>query len=225
MRLIKIECELRYRERMRVLQGYEALYADVMGREPERARQWAVPGLRIEDKERKRVVLVDPARSVIAVEQPPDVAYCRRHVTQFFDSVNKRLTIPKIGRCGLRSTWVEEHRDTFSDLLATYKERLLTQAEPVAGAQDVAAVLEYGVGSGQKVTVTTGPMEKTQLQSQYLTFELGECPEIFLYIDSDFGDVARGDYSRRELADFFDRALSEGEKRANEIVARIRGMQ
>lgn len=221
MQLVKITCETRYLERIRLLAGYEAIHRDMLKKDPEKAESWLTPGLRIEDKERKRAMLVEPMRSVIDIEQPPNVGFCRDSVIQFFKSVDERVGIPQIARYGLRSTWIEQYTGSFRDLLAKCKERIFGGSGLVEKVDDVGAVFDYHIDSGHKLTMTVGPMEIEQLKSQFLSFQPEGLPSTFLYVDVDLGDIATKQFSVQRLTNFFDKAVKEGERLANEAIIQI----
>lgn len=221
MKLVKINCEIRYLEGIKLLAGYEGIYTDLLKKEPEQVKRWAMPGLRLEDREKKRVILVDPARSVIGIEQPPNVGFCRDLVIQFFGSVNERLGIPQIARYGLRSTWIEKYEGSFQELLSKCKQRIFGNSRLIEKTDDVCAVLNYTVEGGQKLSVTTGPMEVEQLKSQFLTFEPESLPQLFLYVDVDLGDTMTKQYSAQYVRAFFDKAIEEGSRLAKEVITQV----
>lgn len=221
MRLVKITCEIRYLERIRLLAGYEAIRRDMLKKEPEKAESWLTPGLRIEDKERKRAMLVDPLRSVIDIEQPPNVGFCRDSALQFFKSVEERLGIPQVSRYGLRSTWIQAYKGSFRDLVDKCKQRVFGGSGLVEKVDDVGAVFDYYSDGGQKLAMTVGPMEIEQLKSQFLSFEPEGLPSPFLYVDVDVGDTATKEFSVQRLRNFFDKAVKEGERLANEAITHI----
>lgn len=221
MILAKITCEIRYLERIKLLTGYEAIHRDLLKKEPEKADLWLMPGLRMEDKETKRVMLVDPVRSVIDIEQPPNVGFCRDSVMRFFKSVDERLGIPQIARYGLRSTWLQEYKGSFQDLRDKCKQRIFGSSSLVEKVDDVGAVFDYYIDGGQKLSMTTGPMEIEQLRSQFLVFEPQSFPPLFLYVDVDLGDTATKQFSAQYLRNFFDKAIKEGERLATEVNIQI----
>jgi len=221
MKLAKITCEIRFLERIRLLDGYKAVYRDLLKKEPEEAERWLIPGLRIEDKEQKRVMVIDPIRSVINVEQPPNVGFCRDSVMQFFGSVNTRLGIPHVARYGLRSTWLQEFKGTFDELLKTYKQRIFSSQGLAEKAFDVGAVFDYHGKDGHKLSVTTGPMQIEQLTSQFLVFKPESLPSVFLYVDVDLGDTRTKEFSEKYLRSFFDEAVQEGERLSTEVISQL----
>ena len=217
MDLIKITCELKFSERIRLLSGYEALYKDIRGKAPEHPEQWIIPGLKIDDSEKKLAWLVDPARSVIDIEQPSDIAYCKDYIIQFFSAVHKRIGIPSIARYGLRSTWIKEYRASFQDFLQLFKQKLYTNSKLSKRANDVGTVMEYTLSTGKKLTLTAGPMESKQLKQEFLHFEAQSIPDIFLYADIDMGDMTTKGFSAKYLGEFVSTAISEGQKLASEM--------
>ncbi len=221
MELIKITCEIRYLESIKLLAGYEAIYKDMLKKEMKKAGSLLIPGLRIEDKEKKRVMLVDLARSVIDVEQPANVGFCKDSVTQFFKSVDERIGIPQIARYGLRSTWIQEYKGSFQDLIDKCKKHIWGGSNLAQRASDVGAVFDYYLESGQKLTMTVGPMEAEQLRRQFLSFEPEKLPSPFLYVDVDLGDTATKQFSIHHLGNFFDKAVKEGERLGNEAIDQI----
>jgi len=221
MQLVKITCEIRYLERIKLLSGYEAIHKDMLKKELKKAESWLTPGLRIEDKEKKRVMLVDPVRSVIDVEQPPNVGFCKDSVIQFFKSVDERLGIPQVARYGLRSTWIQEYKGSFQELLDMCKQHIFGGSSLVEKVNDVGAVFDYYLEGGQKLSMTVGPMEVEQLRSQFFSFEPGPLPAPFLYVNVDLGDTATKQFSIQRLHSFFDKAVKEGERLANEAITQI----
>ena len=122
MQLAKVTCELRFSERISLLKGYEAIHKDVLKKAPEHPEKWLIPGLIMEEKEKKRSWLVDQNRSVIDIEQP-EIDFCRSSIIEFFNSINKHLGFPPISRFGLRSTWISEYNKSFQELLKIIKEK------------------------------------------------------------------------------------------------------
>ena len=98
MKLVKVTCEIGYSDRMKLLAGYETLYRELLRKEPKDAKRWITPGLRLDDVERKRIMVVDPGRSVIDVQQPPNIGFCRDSVLQFFRRVDQEFSIPQVVR-------------------------------------------------------------------------------------------------------------------------------
>lgn len=208
---------------MKVLGSYEALYRELLRKEPTEAQRWLAPGLRLDDAERKRVMVIDPNRSVIDVEQPPNIGFCKDMVFQFFTHLNEKLGIPAVGRWGLRSTWIQEYDGQFSDLLLAYKKQIFGDSPLVGRSDDIGVVLDYFIDDNIKLSLTTGPMEIQQLKQQFLTFEPEGITPVFLYADIDMGDTKTRTYSEKYLGEFFTRALEEGEKLANEVAKHIGG--
>jgi len=64
-------------------------------------------------------------------------------------------------------------------------------------------------------------MEFEQLKSQFLSFETKPFPLPFLYVDVDLGDTTTKQFSVQKLSNFFDIAVSEGERLANEAITQI----
>lgn len=221
MRLVKVTAELRYTERVKLLSGYEAIYTDILKKQPERPEQWIIPGLRLEDKNSKRIWLVDPIRSVIDIEQPPNVGFCKDSIMQFFKSVDERVGTPAIGRYGLRSTWLEEYEGGFQDLLDTCKRNIFGGSKLVEKVNDIGAVFDYFIDTGQKLSITIGPMKLEQLRSQFLVFEPQSFPPTFLYVDVDMGDTSTKQFSSKYLSEFMNKAIKEGERLANELITQI----
>jgi hypothetical protein len=219
MRLVKVTCELKYAERVKVLARYEDLYADLLKKAPEGVERWVIPGLRLEDKDKKRVMLVDPVRSVIDIEQPPNVGFCMDLIMQFFKSVEERLGIPQIARYGLRSTWIEEFKGSFEDLLGKCKGTLFAPCDLISKASDVCAIFDHDIKEGKRIHTTTGPMKVTQLKEQFLVYDPESIPTLFLYVDADMGDTSKRQYSAQYLHEFVDEAIKLGEMRASEVIS------
>jgi hypothetical protein len=148
------------------------------------------------------------------------VGYARDSTMQFFSSVNSRLSVPQVARYGLRSTWIFEYQGKFEDLLSRCKQHIFGSTKIVEDVDDMAAVFSYGKGK-QKFQLTTGPMEVEQLKTQYLSFEIDSLPPIFQYVDVDFGDIETKQYSTKYLREFFDKAVSEGQKLAEKIASEV----
>jgi len=221
VKFVKIDCEIRYAERTKILAGYEAIYSDMLKKAPEQAERWVAPGLRIDDKDKKRVMLIDPTRTAITIEQPPNVGFCRDSIMQFLKSVDERIGIPNVARHGIRSTWIFEYQGSFEDLLNKCKQHIFGNSKLAEKVDDVAAVFEYLIGTDQKIALTTGPMKIEQLKSQYLSFEPESFPPLFLYVDVDLGDSGTKKYSAQYLREFFDKAVSEGERLSRELATEL----
>lgn len=218
MELIKVICELRHAERMKILAPYEDLHREVLGREPEDVGKWITPGLRLEDKDRNRVVIVDPSHTAVDMEQPANVGYCKDTILALFQYVHRVFSIPRIARWGLRFTWIHGYPGDFQTLLGACKERLFASGALVGRASDVALVLDY-MANGLKLTVTVGPMKVEQLKSQFLVFEPKELPPVFLYVDVDAADVETPQYSRKHLGQLFDRGHGQAKAIAEEVIS------
>lgn len=221
MQLTKITCELRYAERMKILSAYESFYRDVMGKAPEEAAAWIAPGLRLEDKERKRVVLADQGRAAVDIEQPPNVGYCRDSIVKVFESLNRELPIPPLARWGIRFTWIQAYSGTFQDLLRLFKERFLAAKEPLTRAADIGLVLDY-FDDDLKLTLTAGPMEAEQLRSHFLAFEAKGLPPVLVYADVDAADTKTRQYSAAHLGKLFSRAHGIAETMAKDVISLLR---
>jgi hypothetical protein len=221
MELVKITCEIRYLERIKLLDGYEAIRQDMLKKKPEKAEPWFTPGIRIEDKERKSVMVVDSMRSAIDIEQPPNVGFCRDFIIRFFSSVDERLGIPQVGRYGLRSTWIQDYNGSFQELRDKCKQRIFGNSTLIEKADDLGVVFDYHIDSGQKVSITMGPMELEQLKRQFLAFEPESFPSLFLYVDVDVGNTTTKQFSKQYLRNFFDKAVKEGEKLSSEVSIQV----
>lgn len=217
MKLIKVTCEVRFKERMKILGSYETLHRELLKEEPKNIERWLAPGIRLQDKERKRVVVVDSNKGVIDVELPSNVGNCKDLIIQFFRTVDKEFEIPQIGRWGVRSTWIEEYQGSFKDLLLCYKKNIFNDSMMAGKADDVGVVLDYILEEKTKMSLTTGPMEKAQLTEQFLTFKPVNVPPVLLYASIDVGDMNVEKFSIRYLEKCLARAIAEGEKLALEV--------
>ena len=220
MELIKVICELRHAERMKILAPYEDLYREVMGKEPEDVGRWIAPGLRLEDQDRKRVVVVDPLHTTVDMEQPPNVGYCKDTILAVFEDVQRLLGIPRIARWGLRFAWIHGYAGDFQTLLAACKERFFASGALIGRASDVGVILDY-LMNGLKFTLQAGPMKIEQLKSESLAFEPKELPPVFLYLDVDTADLETPQYSRKHLAQLFDRGHGQAEAIAKEVISLV----
>lgn len=218
MNLVKVTCELRYAKRMKILDNYETIYEELLKQEAKVAENWLAPGLRLDDNERKRVMVIDRNRNIIDVEQPPNIGFCKDMIMQFFHSVDEKFSIPEIARWGLRSTWINEYQGEFSELLNEYKKKIFGNFAIVQKADDVGTTFDYDIEDKVKLSVTTGPMKWQQLKEQFLKFEMEEKPQVFMYVSVDMGDTKSNSYSRKYLNEFVIRAMNEGEKIANEVI-------
>ena len=217
MNLIKVTCELRYSERMPLFKGYELIYNDLQSKTPEHPDQWIMPGLRIEDKDKKAIWLIDPVRSAIDVEQPNDIETCKKAVIGFFEVVHKRIDFPSIARYGMRTTWIKEYHGSFQDFVDTFKQKFYADVNLLKKASDVGVMFNLSLSADQKISVTFGPMEYEQLKIQFIRFESHSFPKIFLYTDVDFGDTLIKSFSHEHITNFFDKAISEGQKISTEL--------
>lgn len=221
-KLVKVTCELRFQERLRLLAGFENIYRSLLGKEPEDAGKWLIPGLRIQNPERRETSLIDAARSVIDIEEPPNVGFCKDSILRFFKILDDEFSIPAIGRWGLRSTWIQEYDGDFESVLAEYKTRFFHEAASlVQKAHDAGLTFEYSIDKGRKLTVTTGPMNLDQMKAQFLTYPPKAISPVFLYTDVDMGDTTKREYSPKYLADFILAAVQEGERLMDEVVGQM----
>ncbi len=222
MKLVKVTNELKYLGKSRKLAPIEELYMDLKKEELKEAQRMPViPGIRINDKEKKAIMLVDPMHSVIDIEQPPNIRFCKDTIVQFLKSVDTRVGIPQIARYGIRSTWIHEYEGSFEELLQQCKERVFGNSSVVKNVDDVGVVLDYNKGSGKKSSLTFGPMGTEQLKSQFMNYELEGIAPIFLYTDIDVGDTTTKQFSLEFLNTFFDKAMEEGERISLEIAERV----
>lgn len=221
MRLIKLTCEIKYLEKVKLYSGYEAIYRDLLKEEPKVIDRMPMPGMRLQNKEKKVLMLVDPMRSVIDIEQPTGITFCKELVLQFFESVHKAVGIPEVARYGIRSTWLHEYNGSFKELLAKCKERIFGNSSVVEKVDDVGVVFDYYTKGNQKRSVTAGPMEIGQLKREFLTFEPEQIPAVFLYVDVDVGDTATKKFSKGLLSTFFDRAIEESENFSAETAREV----
>lgn len=217
MQLVKITCELRFSERISLLKGYETIHKDVLKKAPEHPEQWLIPGLIMDDKEKKRSWIVDQQRGIIDIEQP-DVNFCRSSIIEFFNSIDKNLGFPPINRYGLRSIWISEYSKSFQELLKTIKENTYKNLDLINKANDVCVVFDNIIDTGKKISVTTGPMEYQQLKVQFLRFESQSIPKVFLFVAADMGDTNTKGFSSKYLNEFVDKSISEGQKLTQDVV-------
>ena len=211
-KLVKLTCEIKYLERVKLYSGYEVIYRDLLKGEPNMIERMPMPGMRLQNKGKKAIMLIDPMRSVIDIEQPPSISFGKELILQFFKSVDEALGVPRVARYGIRSTWVHEYNGAFQDLLAKCKERIFGNSSMVKEVDDVGVIFDYYTKGNQKRCVTVGPMEVGQLKREFLTFEAEQLPAVFLYVDVDIGDTATKSFSQESLSRFFDRAIEDGEK-------------
>ena len=216
VQLIKVTYELKYAKNMNLLAEHENIHRDLLSEEAPDTSRWLMPGLRLEDKSKKRIMLVDPVRGVIDIDIPPNIGFCKDSVLQFLKSVHNRFGIPEIARWGLRSIWIQDYRGKFEDLMGIYKQHLLGNSTLIRDAYDVGTVLDYHI-NGEKVSVTTGPMESDQLKRQFLTFDAESVPAIFAFVSVDIGDTKTKDYSLKHVTEFFSKAMDEGERMARDV--------
>ena len=131
MILMKITCELKFSERIGLLSAYEEIHNDILRKQPDHPERWLVPGLKMEEKEKRRAWLIDPMRCAIDIEDS-DVNFCKSSIIDFFNSVNTRIGIPSISRYGLRSTWIKEFRGSlrpYPIILSTCLDWVIAQTD------------------------------------------------------------------------------------------------
>ena len=225
MKLVKVTNEVRYLEGGKLYKPIEELYIDLSKQQlKDKIKTPIVTGMRIKDDKNKTIMLVESIRSVIDVEQPTDKKSCKDTIMQFVRLVDSKLGIPQVTRYGVRSTWINEYKGSFQELLKMCKESIFRDSTLVKNAGDIGLVFDYYKSSGKKSSVTFGPMEIAQIKEQFLIYGINEAMPIFLYTDIDVGDMVTKKFSLEFLNKFIDEALEEGERISLEI-AKLVGLK
>lgn len=219
MKLIKIVTELRYIEKSKQLSPIEELFRELQKEETEEKSRIPIitPGFRIRDEGNKAFKAVDAMRSVIDIEQPRNIKFCKDEIVKFFQAVDRKVGIPPIARYGIKSTWIHEYDGSFEDLLQKYRGSVFGNLKVVENVDDIGVSLDYDIASGKKSSVTFGPMKIEQLQSQFMSYRIEGISKVILYIDIDACDTITKKFSAEFLNAFFDKSIKRGERMSSEI--------
>jgi hypothetical protein len=220
MKLVRAIVELRFSGNLRLLKTYEELYVAITGQEP-KGELRPTPAFGLEAKEKQLRVSMEAKRCWVDLEDIPNLGYCVQTVSGIFKKIDELIGVPLIARVGVRSMRVEPWGEHFHELVARYKRIMLANSALVERAEDLGVTLTLKEDDC-KITLTTGPMELTQLKQQFLSFEPGDLPSTFIFIDIDYATVTETKYSPRFLSDFIERALSYTEQQSREVVDILR---
>lgn len=211
--LVRFSCELRYAKDQVLIRSHADLFRRITGEDPP-AEQWANPGLRIDRRSNKEVVIVDPARCIVEVQEPPSQEHALDVIQQRVSAISEFFDMPEIARWGARFVWIVEYKDGIENLMSTFRERLQSGFELAKDATDVAIVLHFGQEGQDGSQLHLGPMWKEQLLDRYLRLGDKEYPSAFLTADVDCWDVNHPEYSIRHLRRFLARSLESSLKYA-----------
>jgi hypothetical protein len=218
MKLVKVTNEIRFLEGGKVYKPVEELFSDLSKQvQIDKPKYPISTGMRIRDDKSKTIMVVESIRSVIDVEQPKDVKSCKDTIMRFAKLVNERIGIPTVTRYGLRSTWINEYKGSFQELLNLCKTSIFKDAVSIKSADDIGLVLDYFTSKGKKSSATFGPMEVAQIEQQFLSYKLTGATPVFLYTDVDVGDTITKKFSLAFLNKFIEEAVEEGNKITSEI--------
>ncbi len=222
MKLVKVTNEVRYLEGAKTYKPMEELYVALSPQKlKDKIKTPIGVGMRIKDDKNKTTMLVESIRSVIDVEQPTDKKSCKDKIMRFVGLVDSKLGMPQVTRYGVRSTWINEYKGSFQELLEMCKESIFRDSTLVKNAGDIGLIFDYYKSSGKKNSVTFGPMEISQIKEQFLSYGINEVTPIFLYTDIDVGDMVTKKFSLEFLNKFIDEALEEGERISSEIAKMV----
>ncbi len=222
--LVKVTCELKYQESMPLLEGHARVFEQLTGQKPEETgNRWLVPGLRVDAKDRKEVVVIDPQRTIVDLQEPPSVQHAEDVILQRFELVQQTFGIPDVSRWGCRTVWIQPHDGTRSDLQQLFKERVFRELGLVRDAEDMAFISEFRGEPGGKITVTCGPMWAEQLRERYVRWGTREYPPAFVCVDVDFASWSQPAYSRARLGKFLGQAFAAGAEHARAAADTILG--
>lgn len=218
MKLVKATNEIRFLEGGKAYKPIEELFADLSKHlVKDKAKPRFGMGMNIKDVKNKITMAVDSVRCVIDVEQPVNNKFCKETITKFVSLVDEKVGIPQVTRYGLRSTWINEYKGSFQELMIMCKENIFKDLTLVKDADDIGLVFDYFKSSGKKSSVTFGPMEMSQIKEQFLNYAIDEVAPTFLYTDVDIGDMVTKKFSLEFLNKFIDEALAEGKRISSEI--------
>lgn len=218
-RLVRLTCELRHGKPMGLLRAHEDVFRKIMGRERDETQRWFVPGLRMEIAERKEIVIVDEARTIIEIQEPTSVQHAQETVRQRVDTIAESFEIPELRRWGCRTVWIAPHsQGSIEQLKQTFIKRVFREFPLASTSTDSAFVLEFQEPQSKTVTVRSGPMWPEQLKNEYLRMASHEYPDAFVLIDVDLGMKQPPTFSRQVLGRFLQDAVSLGSKYADACV-------
>lgn len=216
MRLVKVITELRFVNRLHLLQQYEDLHRAILGEELKEPEKIFAPAMVLEAKQKKIRTVLEFSRFGADLEDVPNLGHCVQTISALVKKVDDVVRLPRMSRVGIRSFWIEPFDGDFATLLKRYKEKMLNKDALLEQAYDVSLVLDFGPDS-RKLTVTTGPMELDQLKKQVLLYEADNLPGLFSYVDADYATKEESDYSAKFLADFVKQGLDRGSEYAQKL--------
>lgn len=208
---------------MPLLLGHEELHRRLQGEEPKR-ETWLVPGLRIERREQKEIVIVDPMRIALEMQEPSSGRHAIETLRQRIHLIEEIWKIPDVTRWGCRTVWIEPFSDSIEALTGVFRTTVFGGSDLAKEAADLAAVFEFkGEAETEKITVSCGPMWPDQLRQRYVPWSTGNIPEAFLLVDVDFGATVPSTYSRSVVGKFLDSAMTAGDLFAKKCIVAVLG--
>jgi hypothetical protein len=213
MSLVKVTCELRYAQRMALLKGHEEIFRRLLGEEPKDRQNWLMPGIRIDNQKNKEVVIIDPQRTIVELQDPGAPAHATETLRQRFHVIEEIFGIPELVRWGVRTAWVSPFEGDIQALIGLFKKRAFHGFLPAVEASDVGFMLDFqGTNESEKITVLCGPMWPEQLRQRYLPLGIPDLPKAFVLADVDLGATAPVAYTQQTLGRFLTRGVEVGEK-------------
>lgn len=222
--LVCFTTELRYAEFMSLLKGHEDVLRKITGEEPKDKDKWLIPGLKIERKQQKELVIVDPNRTAYQLQEPSSLAHAAELAKQRFDIVEKAFGIPKLVRWGCRTQWIEPLEDDINKATSLFKSKVFGAFIPSKLANDVGISLDHKLDDkGTLVHVTSGPMEPKQLKDMFLPWGTNALPPAFIFIDIDLSWREPVSFSTIELAKFIKKGCEIGEEYSSRFIEGFKG--
>ncbi|MFC1938611.1 hypothetical protein ACFLWM_00435 [Chloroflexota bacterium] len=138
-------------------------------------------------------------------------------VVEIIESINEVAPIGKLKRIGYDAFWIlpMKNRD-FGSLNELYKETMIKQVPFIGEAIDSSVVLDFNRGDFT-LHHQSGPMEPLQLQGQYLEFDGGKLPKLFLFLITGTVYFKVVEYSKEAITNIFNIASEHCERHSKEF--------
>lgn len=217
MKFVKFILELRLEKRLQLLKPYEEIHKVFLGEEPKDVEKWLTPSMRLENKNKKIISVIEKSRCAVEIQEPPNNGYCLQNTMRVLDAIDEFLHIPTVKRIGLRSIWIESFKGEFNDLVHIYKDKIYSKNTLIEKSSDVCVILDFQEEEGM-VHLISGPMQEEQLRKQYFPFVSEKLPEVFVFCDIDYSETLSREYNKKFINGFVNKGIKYGEEYSKEYL-------
>ncbi len=178
----------------------------------------------------QRMVFNATDDGIRVVVQPALVAIIRQggHDGAVDEIVNRLVPIQRefqnlaISRVGVRSAWLRGVKEeSWEELVTKFRRAFFVPGQAYERGEDL-GVSFSSHGGGPGYQVQCGPMDREQLEQQFLPFpDQYESPDLLFFTDVDYWVETVPAFNRRKVADVLREALTFASDFANDVVAQF----